>query len=246
MDLRGYGASDKPPRGYDTITLAADVAAVVRSLGAEQAVVAGHDWGGWVAWSMPALQPSVTRAVAPMSIAHPLAFSRAVRRSNAQRAASAYVLPFQPAGAAGARAHPRRRPGHPHPARRRGSRLADAGRRGPRGRAGVRRGDAGAVRGAQRDGVLPLGGALGAAGRRPPVPRGGRPAGAGAGAAPARRARPGHPHRHRALVVPLRSRAVRLPRACPTSATSCRRRRRTTSPRCCSTGWPTCPDRRPR
>ncbi|GAB3675706.1 alpha/beta fold hydrolase [Angustibacter aerolatus] len=95
MDLRGYGASDKPPRGYDTITLAADVAAVVRSLGAEQAVVAGHDWGGWVAWSMPALQPSVTRAVAPMSIAHPLAFSRAVRRSNAQRAASAYVLPFQ-------------------------------------------------------------------------------------------------------------------------------------------------------
>ena len=33
MDLRGYGASDKPPRGYDTFTLAADVASVIRSLG---------------------------------------------------------------------------------------------------------------------------------------------------------------------------------------------------------------------
>ena len=33
MDLRGYGASDKPPRGYDTLTLAADVASVIRSLG---------------------------------------------------------------------------------------------------------------------------------------------------------------------------------------------------------------------
>lgn len=72
MDLRGYGASDKPPRGYDTITSAADVAGVVRSLGATEAVVAGHGWGGWIAWSMPALQPRVTRAVAALSVAHPL------------------------------------------------------------------------------------------------------------------------------------------------------------------------------
>ena len=35
MDLRGYGASDKPPRGYDTPSLAADVAGVVRALGAQ-------------------------------------------------------------------------------------------------------------------------------------------------------------------------------------------------------------------
>ena len=33
MDLRGYGASDKPPRGYDTRTSSADVASVIRSLG---------------------------------------------------------------------------------------------------------------------------------------------------------------------------------------------------------------------
>jgi pimeloyl-ACP methyl ester carboxylesterase len=72
MDLRGYGASDKPPRGYDTPTLAADVAGVVRSLGAPRAVVVGQDWGAWIAWSMPALQPAVTRAVACFGMGHPL------------------------------------------------------------------------------------------------------------------------------------------------------------------------------
>jgi pimeloyl-ACP methyl ester carboxylesterase len=95
MDLRGYGASDKPPRGYDTPTLAADVAAVVRSLGADDAVVVGHDWGAWIAWSMPALQPGVTRAVAALSMAHPLTFKRALRRSPRQLAASSYIFGFQ-------------------------------------------------------------------------------------------------------------------------------------------------------
>lgn len=95
MDLRGYGASDKPPRGYDTPTLAADVAAVVRSLGADDAVVVGHDWGGWIAWSMPALEPEVTRAVAALSIPHPAAMRRAMVRNRAQRMASSYVLGFQ-------------------------------------------------------------------------------------------------------------------------------------------------------
>ena len=41
MDLRGFGASDKPPRGYDPRTLAEDVSGVVRSLGERDAVVVG-------------------------------------------------------------------------------------------------------------------------------------------------------------------------------------------------------------
>ncbi|WP_426563933.1 alpha/beta fold hydrolase [Angustibacter sp. McL0619] len=100
MDLRGYGASDKPPRGYDTPTLAADVAAVIRSLGESDAVVVGHDWGGWISWSMPSLEPGVTRAVGAVSMAHPLAMRRSVRRYRNQAAASRYVwafqLPFRP------------------------------------------------------------------------------------------------------------------------------------------------------
>ena len=95
MDLRGYGASDKPPRGYDPLTLCADVAGVIRSLGEPSAVVVGHDWGGWLAWSMPGLQPAVTRAVAALSMAHPLTLRAALARSSAQRRAWAPVLGFQ-------------------------------------------------------------------------------------------------------------------------------------------------------
>jgi pimeloyl-ACP methyl ester carboxylesterase len=94
MDLRGYGASDKPPRGYDTPTLAADVAGVVRALGAGEAVIVGHDWGGWIAWSMPSLQPRVTRAVAAMGAAHPLAL-RSGLGGRAQLRAARRLLEFQ-------------------------------------------------------------------------------------------------------------------------------------------------------
>ncbi|WP_298806378.1 alpha/beta fold hydrolase [uncultured Pseudokineococcus sp.] len=71
MDLRGAGASDKTPRGYDTPTLASDVAGVVRALGASRAVVVGQGLGGSVAWAMPALEPATTRAVAALSAPAP-------------------------------------------------------------------------------------------------------------------------------------------------------------------------------
>ena len=94
MDLRGYGASDKPPRGYDTPTITADVAGVVRALGASGAVVVGHDWGGWIAWSMPPLQPRVTRAIGVLSMAHPLAL-RGRLGGLAQLRAARRLLDFQ-------------------------------------------------------------------------------------------------------------------------------------------------------
>ncbi len=100
MDLRGYGASDKPPRGYDTRTSATDVASVLRSLGASRAAVVGHGWGGWIAWSMPVLQPTVTRAVASLSMPHPLVFRKASFSSPRQARANAYLgglqRPFVP------------------------------------------------------------------------------------------------------------------------------------------------------
>ncbi|GAA2735445.1 alpha/beta hydrolase [Pedococcus aerophilus] len=100
MDLRGYGASDKPPRGYDTRTSATDVASVLRSLGASQAAVVGHGWGGWIAWSMPVLQPTVTRAIASLSMPHPLVFRKASFSSPRQAKANAYLgglqRPFVP------------------------------------------------------------------------------------------------------------------------------------------------------
>jgi pimeloyl-ACP methyl ester carboxylesterase len=71
-DLRGYGGSDKPPRGYDLITAAADAAGLIRSLGEANAVVVGHDWGGLVAWTLATYFPKSVRRLAIVSSAHPL------------------------------------------------------------------------------------------------------------------------------------------------------------------------------
>ncbi len=75
MDLRGYGASDKPPTGYDARTLTADVAGVIRSLGENDAVVVGHGIGGWLAWTLPHAHPDAVRAVVAVGSAHPAALT---------------------------------------------------------------------------------------------------------------------------------------------------------------------------
>jgi pimeloyl-ACP methyl ester carboxylesterase len=95
-DLRGYGGSDKPPRGYDLITAASDAAGLVRALGEANAVVVGHDWGGLVAWTMAAYFPKVVRRLAVVSVAHPLRM-RAATLTNPVRtgAGGAYMLGFQ-------------------------------------------------------------------------------------------------------------------------------------------------------
>jgi pimeloyl-ACP methyl ester carboxylesterase len=65
MDLRGYGASDKTPRGYDPHTAAADVSGMIRSLGATDAVVVGHGWGGFIGWSAAVFTPRQVRGSRP-------------------------------------------------------------------------------------------------------------------------------------------------------------------------------------
>ena len=100
VDLRGFGASDKPPRGYDTYTATADAAAVIRSLGEERAIVVGAGLGGWTAWAMPSLQPEFTRGIGAVSMPHPAILQRAARHNRAQRSALGFVAhlqwPFRP------------------------------------------------------------------------------------------------------------------------------------------------------
>src|SRR3954451_11988631 len=93
-DLRGYGASDKPPRGYDLPTAAADAAAVIRALGEQEAVVVGSDWGGLVAWTMAALHPRSVRRLVVLSAAHPRRLRASVGDAR-QRRALAHALGFQ-------------------------------------------------------------------------------------------------------------------------------------------------------
>jgi pimeloyl-ACP methyl ester carboxylesterase len=50
MDLRGFGWSDAPARGYEKENLASDVLAVLDELGLDQVKLVGHDWGGWIGY----------------------------------------------------------------------------------------------------------------------------------------------------------------------------------------------------
>jgi pimeloyl-ACP methyl ester carboxylesterase len=56
-DLRGLGHSHRPDTGYDKMTVAADIVALLEHLGHPTARVVGHDMGGAVAYAMAAAHP---------------------------------------------------------------------------------------------------------------------------------------------------------------------------------------------
>ncbi|WP_338886971.1 alpha/beta hydrolase [Rhodococcus sovatensis] len=91
VDLRGYGDSDKPPRGYDGWTLAGDVVGLIRALGYAQATLVGHADGGLVCWATAALHPRMVGSIALVGSPHPIALRQAVLRNKAQRQA---LLPY--------------------------------------------------------------------------------------------------------------------------------------------------------
>jgi pimeloyl-ACP methyl ester carboxylesterase len=94
-DLRGYGATDKPPRGYDAYTLSADVAGLVRALGHADAYLVGHDWGGVLAWATATLHPQVVNRLGVLSVPHPLRMAEALRSDAGQLRMSSYIGFFQ-------------------------------------------------------------------------------------------------------------------------------------------------------
>lgn len=96
VDLRGYGGSDKPPRGYDGWTLAGDTAGLVRALGHQTATLVGHADGGLVCWATSVLHPRVVRAIAVVSSPHPAALrTSATRRRDQGRALLPSLLRYQ-------------------------------------------------------------------------------------------------------------------------------------------------------
>jgi pimeloyl-ACP methyl ester carboxylesterase len=84
MDLRGFGGSDHTPRGYDLPSLSGDVASVIASLGARDAAVVGHDWGGLVAWTLACYEPKSVRRLVAVSAPHPLLLQGALLLRPAQ------------------------------------------------------------------------------------------------------------------------------------------------------------------
>jgi pimeloyl-ACP methyl ester carboxylesterase len=95
-DLRGYNSSDKPPRvrDYRPSVLAQDVADLIVALGASSASVAGHDWGGAVAWLLAIQHPQRIQRLVVLNAPHPIRFVRGLR-SPRQLRRSWYILAFQ-------------------------------------------------------------------------------------------------------------------------------------------------------
>ncbi len=104
IDVRGYGRSSAPVdiEEYRMLRHVADNLALVGALGADDAVVVGHDWGAPIAWNSALLRPDVFRAVAGLSV--PFAPAGEVRPSDAFRAMGGdeefYIEYFQEPGRA--------------------------------------------------------------------------------------------------------------------------------------------------
>lgn len=62
-DLKGFGGSDTPRRGYDPETLADEISQLIRNLHVRRAVLVGQDWGGAVALATAFRHPGRVRAL---------------------------------------------------------------------------------------------------------------------------------------------------------------------------------------
>lgn len=96
-DLRGYGDTEKPPLvdDYAPDKLVADVAALVKSFGAERATLVGHDWGGGIAWATALERPELVERLVVVNCPHPAIFLRRLSSSPAQMLRSWYMGFFQ-------------------------------------------------------------------------------------------------------------------------------------------------------
>ncbi len=95
-DMRGFNTSAKPSSvgAYRIEVLAADVVGLIHHVGAERAVVVGHDWGGMVGWFLGMHQPEVLDRLVILNAPHPAAIRREIRSLDQWRRSS-YVFAFQ-------------------------------------------------------------------------------------------------------------------------------------------------------
>jgi pimeloyl-ACP methyl ester carboxylesterase len=91
---RGYAGSVRDG-SYATADLAADVVAILDAVGAEHAIVVGHDWGGAVAWTVAQLHPERVTALVAMNCPPPRVLVEHLVRSPSQLRKSWYIFFFQ-------------------------------------------------------------------------------------------------------------------------------------------------------
>ena len=82
ISQRGYNRSDKPKgvENYDIEHLTGDVAAVIRHLDSDSAIIVGHDWGGIVSWFFGERYPEMIDALVIYNRPHAVSTFRGSRR----------------------------------------------------------------------------------------------------------------------------------------------------------------------
>jgi epoxide hydrolase 4 len=81
-DQRGYNLSQKPASvdAYTIEQLANDVLGIIRFMGREKAIIAGHDWGAAVAWYLAMYHPQSIEKLIIANVPHQAAFNRALQK----------------------------------------------------------------------------------------------------------------------------------------------------------------------
>jgi epoxide hydrolase 4 len=99
-DQRGYGLSDKPDgvQYYTIDHLIADIDALATSLGIDRFALAGHDWGGMVAWWYAARWGDRLTHLIIANAPHPALFQQRILDDPDQRQASQYITRLRAAG----------------------------------------------------------------------------------------------------------------------------------------------------
>jgi len=96
-DQRGYNLSSKPTgvASYAIKELVSDVIAIADQLGRQNIFLAGHDWGGAVAWSAALLHPKRITKLAVINVPHPSVMRRYMLTRLRQTLRSWYIFFFQ-------------------------------------------------------------------------------------------------------------------------------------------------------
>lgn len=94
--MRGYHPTEVPDRDPDQETLARDPLALIEALGAQDAIVIGHDWGASAAYGAAALGPDRVQKLFVVGIPHPAALKPSPKKLWGARHFAAYKLPGAP------------------------------------------------------------------------------------------------------------------------------------------------------
>jgi pimeloyl-ACP methyl ester carboxylesterase len=102
IDQRGYNKSDQPKgkENYKVDKLVEDVAAVMKHVQQEKAIIVGHDWGGLVAWTFAMSHPDKTDRLIVLNLPHPKGMLRELAHNPQQQKNSQYARDFQKPDAA--------------------------------------------------------------------------------------------------------------------------------------------------